>query len=90
MRTTTASVPMPSATPRKRDRATGPTQLDAQGEHDRPQKVGVALHALAEVEHQLARQGQVARVAEGDVGVVGDEIEQVRVRHQHGRAMMNA
>ena len=60
-------------------------QLDAQGEDHGPQEVGVALDALAQVEDQLAVPRQVARVEERDVRVVGDEIEQARVRHQHHR-----
>ena len=64
---------------------TRPTFRNA-GEQHRPQEVRVALDGrLAEVEHQLPVLGEVARVDERDVGVVGDEVEHERVRDERDR-----
>ena len=52
-------------------------------EHQDPQEVGVALHALAEVEFEGAVLGEVAGVAERDERVVAQEFPGARV-HDEG------
>ncbi len=79
----------------RRERARGPEHARADlgrdpGEHQHaedhgPQEVRVALHRLADVERQLTVLGEVARVHERDVGVVGDEVVRERVNHEHDR-----
>ena len=61
-------------------------ERDAGGNDEHPEEVRVALDALAEVEDQLPRVGEVARVDEGDERVVGDEVPDERVPDERERA----
>src|SRR5439155_12871533 len=49
-------------------------------------QVRVALDVLAEVDRQLTVLGEVARVDERDVRVVGDEVVRERVDDEDGRS----
>ena len=60
-------------------------------EHQHPQEIAIALHALqAGVEHQAQAVTQIARIAERDVGVVSEESVHPRVHQQHGEREYDA
>ena len=80
---TTARPTAPRSVPRTRDDSSAGMMRDkAAGEDQRPQKVGVALDAFAEVKDQLTVLRQVARIDERDERVIGDEVEEQAVRNQ--------